>query len=105
MDNLTIIIAILATWRLSAMLSHETGPFNVFVSLREFAGIVHDDDGKKTVVPESFFAELLDCVWCVSVWIGGAVAIGLYLCPVLFWLLLPFALSAGAILFERLVNG
>lgn len=105
MDNLTIIIAILATWRLSAMLSYETGPFNIFILLREMAGIVHDDDGKKIVVPESFFAELLDCVWCLSVWIGGAMAIGLFFYPVLFWLLLPFALSAGAILIERFANG
>lgn len=105
MDNLTIIIAILATWRLSAMLSYETGPFNIFIWFRELFGIVHDDDGKKTIVPESFFAELLDCVWCVSVWIGGAVAIILFFYPVLFWLLLPFALSAGAISIERFANG
>lgn len=104
MDNLTIIIAILATWRLSAVLSYETGPFNIFILLREMAGIVHDDDGKKTIVPESFFAELLDCVWCTSMWIGGAVAISLFFYPVLVWLLLPFALSAGAIIVEKVTN-
>lgn len=105
MDSLTFIIAILATWRLSAMLSYEAGPFDVFVSIREKAGIAHDDDGRKISDDGSFFAELLDCVWCVSVWIGGAVAIGLFFYPVLFWLLLPFALSAGAIIVEKINHG
>lgn len=103
LDSLTIIIAILATWRLSAMLSYETGPLNAFTWVRELTGIAHDDFGEKVAVPNSFFAELLDCVWCISVWLGFVVTVVLYFYPVLVWVLLPFALSAGAILIERLI--
>lgn len=101
MDSIVLIIAILATWRLSAMLSYETGPFNIFIWFRELFGIVHNDFGEKVGVPELFFAELLDCVWCVSVWVGFVVAVALYFYPVLVWILLPFALSAGAIIVEK----
>ena len=105
MDSLTLIIAILATWRLSAMLSYEAGPFDVFISIRELAGIIHDDLGQTNIVPPVFWAELLDCVWCLSVWIGVVIAIVLYWNPVFVWLLLPFSLSAGAIIVERINHG
>lgn len=105
MDSLTLIIAILATWRLSAMLSYEAGPFNVFIEIRELAGIIHDDFGQKNIVPPTFWAELLDCVWCLSVWIGAFVAVLVWLNPVLVWLFLPFALSAGAIIVEKINHG
>jgi hypothetical protein len=105
MNILTFIIAILATWRLSAMLSYEAGPFDVFIRIRESVGIIHDDFGRKNVVPSTFFAELLDCIWCLSVWIGAFVGIVLYFYPVLVVLFLPFALSAGAVLVERLAHG
>lgn len=102
---LNFLIAIFATWRLSAMLSYETGPFDIFIKVREFAGIMHDDNGEKVDSNGSFFAELLDCVWCVSVWIGVFTGLIVWFCPVLVVLFLPFAFSAGAILIERLARG
>ena len=105
MDSFVFVVAIMATWRLSAMLSYEVGPFNMFLSLREFAGITHDDNGEKVASNGSFFADLLDCVWCLSVWIGGAVAVSLYFYPVFVWLLLPFALSTGSIVIEKINHG
>lgn len=87
------------------MLSYESGPFDIFIWFRELAGIAHDDFGEKVAVPNSFFAELLDCVWCVSVWIGFVVTVALYFYPVLVWFLLPLALSAGAIIVEKVNHG
>lgn len=102
MDNIYFIIAILATWRLSAMLSYEAGLFNIFEWSRELTGIVHDDEGNKIAVPETFFAKLLDCVWCISVWIGLGIAIVWWVNPVWVIVFLPFALSTGAIIIEKL---
>jgi len=100
----TLIIAILATWRLSAMMSYETGPFDVFTYIRESVGIVHDDTGQKIGVPETFIAKLLDCVWCNSVWIAFVIVIMLYFYPVFVWFVFPFALSTGAIIVEKVTH-
>ena len=106
MDNFYIfIVAIMATWRLSAMLSYESGPFNVFEWIRELIGIVHDDFGEKIIVPDRFLPELFDCVWCLSLWIGAFMGISLYFYPVLVWFLFPFALSTGAIMIEKANHG
>lgn len=104
MSLIEFVILGLATWRLSALLSKEAGPFDVFKRLREKAGIQHDDNGDVFMVPHHFFAELLSCVWCTSVWVG--IFWGL------FWILLPqicigaaimLAISTVAILVDRLV--
>ena len=107
MDNfLEIIWFGLATWRISSLRVHEAGPWNIFRRLRERAGIVHDEQGEPLVIPDGFFAGVLSCVWCSSIW----VAAGLMLA----WLLLPMFIglfaavmvfSAVAILMERVVRG
>ena len=82
-----LIIGTLSVWRVTHLLAAEDGPWQVMVRLRRQAG-------------EGFFAELLDCFYCLSIWIAAPVA----------WLigegwrermLLWLALSAGAILLER----
>lgn len=82
-----LIVGILATWRLSALLFYDTGPFGVFQHLRELA------EGR------AFIGDLLGCFWCVSVWVGLACAAAI-LCGY-WWVLLPFALSGGAVLLSR----
>lgn len=91
----------LATWRISSLLVREDGPFFVFRKLREITGIEHDDEGDIFMIPETFFAGLLSCVWCCSVW----VALGWWL----FWLVSPDlaavcavwpAISGGALIVE-----
>lgn len=52
----------LATWRLSHLLSKEDGPFNVVYLIRKKAGA-------------GFFGSLLDCFYCVSVWVALPVGI------------------------------
>jgi hypothetical protein len=103
MTFFALIVLGLATWRISALLSREAGPFRIFEKIRILSGIKHDGDGSVFYIPPRFFAELLSCVWCVSIWVGTA--------WYLFWLLtptfcvaiaIPFALSAVAILLDKL---
>ncbi len=80
-------LGILAVWRVTHMLNAEDGPWDVWVRLRGRAG------GR-------FWGALLDCFYCLSLWIAA---------PAAYWLgegwkerlLLWPALSAGAILLER----
>ncbi|HXV42416.1 MAG TPA: DUF1360 domain-containing protein [Anaerolineae bacterium] len=77
----------MATWRLSSLLANEDGPFGILASIRQAS---------------TRFTDLLICVWCVSVWIGLALALLYWYSPALaFWLCLPFALSAGAIAWDK----
>jgi hypothetical protein len=83
-------IGILVTWRVSHLFYAEDGPGDIFVRLRRAVG-------------EGFWGSLLDCFYCVSLWVA---------LPLAYWigdswkqrLLLWPALSAGAILLERLTN-
>ncbi len=85
-----LMLGILVAWRLTHLLSAEDGPWDLMVRLRQRAGT-------------GFWASLLDCFYCLSLWIAAplACAIGerwterLWLWP---------ALSAGAILLERLTQ-
>lgn len=85
-----LVIGILVVWRITHLFFGEDGPGDIFVRLRRAAG-------------EGFWGTLLDCFYCLSVWIA---------LPLAYWLgeswkqrlLLWPALSAGAILLERLTT-
>ena len=80
-------LGILGVWRLTYLLYAEDGPWDVVVRIRRRAG-------------SGFWGGLLDCFYCLSMWI--AVPFALFLGER--WrerLLLWPALSAGAILLER----
>ena len=84
------LLGTLCVWRMTHMLNAEDGPGDVIVHLRRAAG-------------EGFFGQLLDCYYCLSVWIAAPLAIILgerLRERVLLW---P-ALSAGAILLERVTD-
>ena len=85
-----IAVGAAATWRLTALLVDEDGPFDVFRRLRTWAGM-----------NSKLLGGLLDCFWCTSVWIAFGVT------PVALsraWpVLLPFALSAAAIVGNELL--
>jgi hypothetical protein len=81
-------LGILAVWRITHLLNAEDGPWDASVRFRQLAG-------------NGFWGSLLDCFYCLSVWMAA---------PFAYWLgdswkerlLLWPALSAGAILAERL---
>lgn len=87
---LTLLKLILATWRLTAMLEYETGPFRVFERLRIQAAVF---DPK-----ENHIGGVVSCFWCGSVWMAGLVLILDRISPGVVNVL---ALSAGAILYDK----
>lgn len=82
-----LILGILATWRLSYFFRYEDGPGDIAVRLRQ-------------AVDQSFWASLLDCFYCLSLWMALPFAWLLgttWQEQLLLWL----SLSAGSILLER----
>jgi hypothetical protein len=81
------IINALAVWRLTHLIGKEDGPFDILCHIRQKAGA-------------GFFGSLLDCFYCLSVWI--ALPFGIWLGQnmtekILLWL----ALSGAACLLEQ----
>jgi len=85
-----LLLGILVVWRSTHLLNAEDGPWEVVVRLRRGAG-------------EGFWGQLLDCFYCLSVWIAAPFALylgGKSSDRILLW---P-ALSAGAILLESVID-
>ena len=82
-----LILGLLCVWRFTHLLQAEDGPWDLVVRLRRFAG-------------NSFWGNLLDCFYCLSLWIAVPFALVLGADWRERGLLWP-ALSAGAILIER----
>jgi hypothetical protein len=81
-------LSVLCVWRITHLLHAEDGPWELLVGLRKLAGT-------------GFGGKLLDCFYCLSLWVALPVAAliqGSRLERLLWW---P-ALSAGAILLERI---
>lgn len=98
-----IIILILATWRISSLLVDELGPFEMFDRIRYRLGVRYND--KNIPYARNELAELFTCIWCMSVWIGLLIAILYVTIPhYTTVLLMPFALSAGAIIIKWLLS-
>jgi hypothetical protein len=81
------VISTLAVWRLSYLFSQEDGPFDVVIKLRKLIG-------------HGFFGSLLDCFYCLSLWISIPFAV--WICDdwaegIITWLALS---SAACILFN-----
>jgi len=76
-----------AAWRLTHLLHAEDGPWDVLIRLRKLAG-------------DGVWAKMLDCFYCVSVWVALPIAVVLgttFKARILLW---P-ALSGAAILLDR----
>ena len=82
-----LILGILAVWRIAHLLYAEDGPWDAFVRLRVLAG-------------ESAWGGLLDCFYCLSLWVSAPFSLWLGETWSETALMFP-ALSAGAILLER----
>ncbi len=87
MDFFYLTLGILGVWRITHLLQAEDGPWDLVVRVRHTLG-------------NRFWGRLLDCFYCLSLWIAAPFA----------WLLSPdlrhcfllwLALSGGAILLER----
>lgn len=102
MTFLEFFLLALAAWRLASMVVRERGPWDMFVWVRERAGIGHDESKVPMVYPDRFFAQLLSCTYCFSMWVG-AFWVGFYLiAPLLATKIAAvFALSTAAIVIDK----
>ena len=83
-----MVVAVLATWRVTHLLANEDGPANIIVRFRKLLG-------------QSLAGQLMDCFYCLSLWIAAPVALFVSLRR-LDWLLSWLAISGAACLLERL---
>lgn len=99
---LEFVILALATWRLTSLLVWEDGPFEVFARLRHRLGVRYNESN--VAYGTNWFAKGVVCPACASVWFGFGWAIAYVLWEPSWLIALPLALSAGAMVFERLYN-
>lgn len=93
------IILALATWRVSHLLTYEDGPFNIFQKLRTFVGISEELDEHDNY---SFFAKLLSCLKCNSIWVGAIVWTSYCFFPIItMWITVVLAISAVACILDK----
>lgn len=85
-----LILSILAVWRITHLFFAEDGPWDIVVRIRKLAGY-------------EFWGQLLDCFYCLSAWVAAPFAFFLGNKMGEKLLLWP-ALSAGAILLERITD-
>ena len=84
------LLSLLAVWRVSHLLSQEDGPFDLVIRFRKLFG-------------QGFFGNLLDCFFCLSMWVALPFAVWLaadWKEGVVAWL----ALSGGACLLFKLTE-
>jgi len=82
------LLGVLGVWRITHLLNAEDGPGDLLVRFRRAVG-------------QGFWGSLLDCFYCLSLWISVPFAVVLarsWQERILIWL----AFSAGAILLERM---
>jgi hypothetical protein len=85
-----LLVASLAVWRVSHLLTAEDGPWNIFVRLRALSH-------------SSFWTNLTGCFYCLSLWVAAPCAFFLssrWQERILLWM----ALSGAAILLERVTT-
>jgi hypothetical protein len=90
MNGVLLIIVSLVSWRITHLLAKEDGPFDIIFWLRKKAG-------------SSFWGSLLDCFYCVSIWVSLPLAIwtGQTIKEIFF---LWFAYSGAACLLEKITD-
>jgi hypothetical protein len=90
MNFYRFILALLTVWRITHLLQAEDGPLDIVVRVRRAVG-------------NGFWGKLMDCFYCLSLWVAAPLA---FLLGRTWWeraLLWP-ALSAGASLLEQATN-
>ena len=83
-----VLVGVLAIWRVTHLMAEEDGPGDVIATVRGWLG-------------ESFLGKLMDCFYCLSLWVAAPVAAMLargWREGLMLWL----ALSGAACLLERL---
>ena len=88
--NFHFVITVLAVWRITHLLSKEDGPFEVIFKIRKLIG-------------QGFFAGLLDCFYCLSIWV--AIPFGIWIGKtVLETIICCLALSGAACIIQKIID-
>jgi hypothetical protein len=85
-----LVLAILATWRVTHLLASEDGPADLVVRFRVLLG-------------DSLAGRLMDCFYCLSIWVAAPAALFVSGRP-LDWMMTWLAISGAASLLEKLVK-
>jgi Protein of unknown function (DUF1360) len=85
---LRLVLAVLATWRVTHLLASEDGPGEIIFRFRRF-------------LRQSAAGRLMDCFNCLSLWVAAPMALFVSRQPIE-WLMGWLAISGGASLLERL---
>lgn len=84
-------ILVIVVWRLTHLISAEDGPFDLIYKLRKLAG-------------DSFFGKLMDCFYCLSIWIGlGCALFAAWNNPIEV-VILTLYYSGASLILEKLTN-
>ena len=87
---LRLVLAVLATWRLSRLVAFEDGPCDAVARLRRLAG-------------DGILGRLMDCPYCLSLWFAAPAALSLDQ-GMPGWVLAWLGVSGGASLIERVAG-
>jgi len=87
---LSLVLAVLATWRVTHLLTSEDGPGDIIFRVRQALG-------------QSLTGKLIDCFNCLSFWIAAPMALFVTQQP-LGWFMTWLAVSGGACLLERIMR-
>lgn len=100
-----LIIAFLATYRLTLMINAEDGPADIFGRLRTRIGVKFDEQSQP--YGTNWISEGVLCFYCLSVWIATGLTLWILIFSLInrpdiaLWTLLPFGLSGGAIILRN----
>jgi len=120
------LIIILAAWRFASLLADEHGPYlvlerirfllgvhyitrdglDVVITFKQFSALSEQDKAGSVRIAETEIAKMITCAWCSSVWIAAALILFiLWFGQPVVWVLLPFSVSTGVIIVNRIING
>jgi Protein of unknown function (DUF1360) len=89
-ELLKYFVIVIVVWRITHLLNEEDGPFDIIYKVRKFLG-------------NGFAGKLMDCFYCLSIWIGLIFAI--FFSEKFFELLIMCLYYSGtAILLEKFTN-
>lgn len=95
-DLFWLVIGALTTFRITSVIHGEA----IGAPIRRLIGAVETDE--MISYPDTFLGHMFECFWCLSFWVAVGVTLWLVLLPAFPWgiVLLPFAMSAGAIVIK-----
>ncbi len=93
------------------MIRDEAGPYQIFERFRNYAGIteIYHDGVRELYSNDTLLSDIIQCFWCLSIWVGAGIAFLAAVFGVIVWnelIFIALANSAIAIVIEtKIFNG